>query len=147
MERVLAIVVTFAVGAAVAAQAPANDQLSKHVGTLGAAFMSLLLSTAMVAVVLAFAGGFGELRDGIGGFRPEHALGAVAGALIVTVSLITVRELGAGGVSAVLVAGQMVLAVVLDRLGVLGLPEIALTPQRLIGAALLIAGTVLIVAR
>ena len=147
MERALAILVTFAVGAAVAAQAPANDQLSKHVGTLGAAFMSLLLSTAMVAVVLAFAGGFGEVRDGIGGFQWEHTLGAIGGALIVTVSLVTVRELGAGGVSAALVAGQMIGAVILDRLGVLGLPEIALTPQRLFGVALLIAGTVLIVAR
>jgi bacterial/archaeal transporter family-2 protein len=56
-----------------------------------------------------------------------------------------VRELGAGGVTAATIAGQLTLSVVLDRLGVLGLDERAVTWDKVLGIALLAAGTVLIV--
>ena len=64
---------------------------------------------------------------------------------IVLTTLISVRELGAGGVTAAAIAGQLTLSVVLDRLGVLGLDERAITWQKMLGIALLAAGTVLIV--
>jgi bacterial/archaeal transporter family-2 protein len=64
---------------------------------------------------------------------------------IVVTTLITVRELGAGGVTAALVTGQLALSVVVDRLGVLGLEERAITWEKLLGIALLALGTVLIV--
>jgi transporter family-2 protein len=56
-----------------------------------------------------------------------------------------VRELGAGGVTAAVIAGQLSASVVLDRLGVLGLDERAITWEKLLGIALLAAGTILIV--
>ena len=69
----------------------------------------------------------------------------VGGVVIVTVSLIAVRELGAGGVTAATIAGQLALSVVIDRMGVLGLDERAITWQKLLGIGLLALGTVLIV--
>jgi transporter family-2 protein len=65
--------------------------------------------------------------------------------LIVLTTLVAVRELGAGGVTAAVIAGQLSLSVVLDRLGVLGLDERAITWEKLLGIALLAAGTVLMV--
>jgi transporter family-2 protein len=65
--------------------------------------------------------------------------------VIVVTTLVTVRELGAGGVTAALIAGQLTLSVVLDRLGVLGLEERAITWEKLLGIALLAAGTLLVV--
>jgi len=56
-----------------------------------------------------------------------------------------VRELGAGGATAAVIAGQLAVSVVLDRLGVLGLDERAITWERQLGIALLAAGTLLIV--
>ena len=55
------------------------------------------------------------------------------------------RELGAGGVTAAVIAGQLSLSVVLDRFGVLGLDERAIRWEKVLGIALLAAGTVLIV--
>ena len=55
------------------------------------------------------------------------------------------RELGAGGVTAATIAGQLTMSVFIDRAGVLGLEERGLTAQRILGIALLAAGTVLIV--
>jgi transporter family-2 protein len=146
MDRAFAIAATFAVGALVAFQPPANEQLARLVGTYGSALVSLLISLALVTTVLVFTGGFGELR-GINAFRPEMALGGIAGAAIVVVTLITVRELGAGGVAAAAVTGQLILSVILDRLGIMGLEQIGLTPQRVAGVALLLAGTVLVTLR
>ena len=55
------------------------------------------------------------------------------GAVLVSVSLVTVRTLGAGGVVAATVSGQVVVSAILDRFGFLGLDRIGLTPARLLG--------------
>ena len=72
-------------------------------------------------------------------------VGGVGGVAIVLASLIGVRELGAGGVTVAVIAGQLTASVVLDRLGVLGLEERAITWDKLLGIALLAVGTILIV--
>jgi uncharacterized membrane protein YdcZ (DUF606 family) len=45
------------------------------------------------------------------------------------------------------VSGQLVVSAILDRYGVLGLERIGLTPARLAGFALLLAGTALVTSR
>ena len=140
VDRNLAIVATLIVGALIAAQPPANAQLSNHVGELGAAFVSLVISTLIVGVLLLVTGSVSDL-GGIGGMRPVHALGGIGGAAIVAVSLVTVKQLGAGGVAAATICTQLIFSVVLDRLGAFDLSKIGLTPLRVIGIVLLIAGT------
>ena len=64
--------------------------------------------------------------------------------MYVTTALVAVRTLGAGGVTAATIAGQLAMSVVIDRSGVLGLEERRSRPRgdRL---ALLAAGVFLIV--
>jgi bacterial/archaeal transporter family-2 protein len=146
VTKEIAVLATVAAGGVVAAQAPANNVLSKYVGTFGAASVNFLVGTTCVLVVtFAFAGGF-EGDDGASSPAWYYwVLGGIGGALIVTTTLIAVRELGAGGVTAAVIAGQLALSVVLDRLGVLGLDERAITWEKLLGIALLALGTLLIV--
>ena len=146
MSKELAVLATMAAGGLVAAQAPVNNVLSQRVGSLGAVSVNFIVGTLLVlTVTFVFAGGFG------GGDRAESpawyywVFGGVAGVGIVLTTLLTVRELGAGGLTAATIAGQLTLSVVLDRFGVLGLDERAITWDRMIGIALLAAGTVLIV--
>ena len=54
-------------------------------------------------------------------------IGGVLGAAYVTTVLLTVRTLGAGGVTAATVAGQLTMSVVIDRIGFLGLDETPIT--------------------
>lgn len=146
MSKELAVLITVAAGGAVAAQAPANNVISHRIGDLGAVTVNFVAGTVIVLFV-AFVFG--------GGFQIDHSvpspawyywlLGGTGGVLIVLATLVAVRELGAGGVTAAVIAGQLSLSVVLDRLGVLGLDERAITWQKLLGIALLAAGTVLIV--
>jgi transporter family-2 protein len=144
--KLAAIMATFAAGALVAAQPPANNELSKHVGGIAAAFTSTVISATVLGAILVAGGHAGRL-SGLRHVRPEHALGGLAGAAIVWVSLITVRTLGAGGVVAATVCGQLIVAALLDRLGVLGLERVGLTPVRLLGMALMVAGTFAVTSR
>jgi transporter family-2 protein len=142
----MAVLLTVAAGGLVAAQAPANNVISNSVGNFGAALVSFLVGTVIILVItFTVAGG---LKGDEGAQSPAWyywILGGVGGAAIVVITLITVRELGAGGATAAVIAGQLALSVVLDRAGVLGLDQRAITWDKLLGIALLVVGTVLIV--
>jgi transporter family-2 protein len=146
VSKELAVLLTIGAGGLVAAQAPANNVISGQVGDFGAALVSFLVGTVLI-LVLTF-----TVAGGIQGDEGAQApawyywiLGGIGGAAIVVVTLVTVRELGAGGTTAAVIAGQLALSVVLDRAGVLGLDQRAITWDKLLGIALLVAGTVLIV--
>lgn len=145
MEKWLPILATVVAGSLIALQAPINSGLGKAVGSLAAASVSFAIGVCvLVALTLVVGGGFGEV-GAIGDLRWHYLLGGVLGAVYVTTVLITVRELGAGGVTAATIAGQLTMSVLIDRAGVLGLEERGLTAQRIVGIALLAAGTFLIV--
>jgi transporter family-2 protein len=145
VSRELAVLATVIAGGAAAAQAPINNMLSKQVGDFGAASVNFAVGLAFIAVVtFVFAGGFDTSNRGSLAWY-YWLFGGVAGVLIVTVSLIAVRELGAGGVTAAIIGGQLTLALVLDKLGVLGLTQRPIKLEQLIGVGLLALGVYLIV--
>jgi bacterial/archaeal transporter family-2 protein len=144
MSKEVAVLATVAAGGVVALQAPANNVLSKYLGSFGAAVASFSVGLIVIVfVTFAFAGGI--TADGAAPPWYYWILGGVGGVVIVTVSLIAVRELGAGGVAAATISGQLALSVVIDRMGVLGLDERAITWEKLLGIGLLALGTLLIV--
>jgi bacterial/archaeal transporter family-2 protein len=146
VSKELAVLATAIAGGLVAAQAPVNNVLSKKVGTFGAVSVNFLVGAVLILIVtFVFAGGI-ENAEGVDSPAWYYwVFGGLAGVAIVLTTLITVRELGAGGVTAATIAGQLTLSVVLDRFGVLGLEERAITWDKLLGIALLAAGTVLVV--
>ena len=62
-----------------------------------------------------------------------------------TSALTAVKTLGAGGVTAATIAGQLGASVAIDRLGAFGLDQRALSVPRMVGVVLLAVGTFLIV--
>ena len=146
MSKELAVLVTVAAGGVVAAQAPANNVISQRLGDLGAVTVNFVAGTVLVLLVsFVFAGGF-QIDESVDWPAWYYwVLGGLGGVAIVLATLVAVRELGAGGVTAAVIAGQLSLSVVLDRLGVLGLDERVITWEKVLGIALLAAGTVLIV--
>ena len=125
-------------------QAPINSKLGKAAGTFAAASISFLIGTAILLAITALAGWKVDLASA--GKLPWYYLtGGLLGAAYVTTVLVSVRTLGAGGVTAATIAGQLSTAVVLDRLGAFGLPEKSITVGRVVGVALLAAGVFLVV--
>ncbi len=70
--------------------------------------------------------------------------GGLLGTLIVIAIVITTPKLGVGTMTGLAVAGQMVMAILLDHYGLLGLGRHPISPGRLAGAVLLTAGVVLV---
>ena len=139
------LLTTVVAGGLVALQAPINSTLGRSVGTFAAASISFIVGTiALVAITVLLSGGFGQ----VGEARQlpwYYLVGGLLGAVYVTNALVSVRTLGAGGVTAATITGQLLTSVAIDRLGVLGLPEKPLSLGRLAGVVLLVIGTLLIV--
>ena len=133
-----------AVGGLIAAQPAVNAGLGKETGNLAAALVSFAIGTIVLAVIVALAGQAGSLSGALD--VPWYYLtGGILGAAYVFTALVTVGSIGAGGVAAATITGQLTASIVLDRLGVLGLEETPVTLERMVGVALLLAGTYLIV--
>ena len=143
MSRQLAFVSTLLVGGLIAVQPPANSALARHVGDLPAALISGVITVAVLGVLALVFGDLSRL-SGLSAFKPGYALGGIGGAAVVAVSLVTVRSLGVAGVVSLLVAGQLCISVLADRLGWFGVAEVGLTPARWLGVLLVAAGTLLI---
>ena len=125
-------------------QAPINSMLGKSVGTFAAASVSFAVGLAVLMAITVVAGGFGGVGEA--GQLPWYYLtGGLLGAAYVTTVLLTVRTIGAGGVAAATIAGQLTMSVLIDHFGVLGLTRNPITLSRLAGVVLLAAGTYLIV--
>ncbi len=142
--RTLAIVLTVCAGALMSTQSNVNGRLGRGVGTLQAATISFGVGlVVIVALTLVFGGGLGSIAKA--GQLPRWTLlGGAMGAAIVAISLVSVRVLGTGGLTAGLVAGQLTLAIVIDRFNLFGFGYHALDATRIAGVALLVAGTWLI---
>jgi len=145
LSRGLAVLVGIGAGCLVGMQAPVNSRLGKSVGSVQAASFSFLVGTVVLLVIVAFVHGgfsnFGKL-----GRAPWWALvGGLLGAIYVTVALIAVRTLGASGLTAVVIAGQLAISVAIDRFGLFGLAKQHIDASRILGLVLLVAGVALVV--
>jgi transporter family-2 protein len=128
----------------IAAQAPINAGLGKTTGSMAAALVSFSVGTVALATVVVLSGKAGGLSSTFD-VSWYYLLGGFLGAIYVLNALIAVSAIGAGGVAAATVFGQLTAAVAIDRLGLFGLDQTPLSTERLVGVALLLAGTVLVV--
>lgn len=144
MDRGLAVMLTAVAGGLIALQAPINAGLGRATGSLPAALVSFCVGTAALAAIVVLSGEAGGIGSTFG-VSWYYLLGGLLGAVYVTNALIAVSAIGAGGVAAATITGQLVASVAIDRLGLFGLDQVALTPARVLGVVLLLAGTVLVI--
>jgi len=126
----VAVLLGVGAGCLVGMQAPINSRLGKALGSVQAASFSFLVGTvALVLLASVVRGGLGNL--GQLGRVPWWALvGGLLGGVYVTVALVAVRTLGASGLTAVVIAGQLAISVVIDRFGLLGVAREHVGVQR-----------------
>jgi transporter family-2 protein len=147
VSRTLAVFAAALGGGLAGMQAPINSRLGRTVGSIQAATFSFLVGTIALLVIASLAsGGLGSL--GRVGRVPWWALvGGLCGAVYVTVALLAVRTLGASGVTVAIVAGQLTIAVAIDRFGLFGLAKHHIDASRIAGLVLVLIGVVLVVRR
>jgi transporter family-2 protein len=144
VDKGTAVILTAGAGGLIALQAPINAGLGKATGDITAALISFLVGSAALLVIVLLAGKLGGVSNA-GDVEWYYLVGGLLGAIYVANALVAVGSIGAGGVAAATVAGQLTASVAADRLGILGLEQISITPARILGVVLLLVGTVLIV--
>ena len=144
MDRGLAVLLTACAGGLVGLQAPINAGLGRSTGSLPAALVSFAIGTIALASIVILSGKAGGLSSTFD-VSWYYLLGGFLGAIYVTNALIVVSVIGAGGVAAATITGQLTASVAIDRLGLFGLDQVGLSPARIAGVVLLIVGTVLVI--
>src|SRR5262249_55586704 len=126
MERLLAVIATVSVGALVALQPPINSELGKRTSVVAAAFIGTAVRAIALGLLRLVLGEAGQVRR-IPNIPVLYLTGGLMGAILISVSLVTVRTLGAGAVVAATLSGQLFVSAILDRYGFLGLDKVGLT--------------------
>lgn len=139
------ILIALLAGAMLPLQAIFNARLGR---SLGSVFWAAGFSAAMSAVLLCLTGFIltrALPRTGDLAALPGWAwAGGLCGLVTLAGVTLSATRLGAGGMVALVVSGQVIFSLILDRFGLFGLIPHPLTLQRVAAAFLLLSGAILI---
>ena len=140
---IVPVLMVAAGGVAIAVQAPLNAALGRTLQSgLAAAAVSFAVGLAvLLALTFATAGTAPFARLGL--VTPVLLLGGLLGAYYVWAIISSVGSLGVVTAVATLILGQLVAALVLDRIGAFGLPVHEISLQRILAVVLVAPGLVL----
>ncbi|MDQ3796445.1 MAG: DMT family transporter [Pseudomonadota bacterium] len=142
--RYLIIFVIGVAGIGLAVQAATNARMSEivHAPVLSA-LINFVVGGIALAIILAL-GFFGRGTLSRLDTTPWWVwIGGILGALWITVANIAVPRIGTAATFTAVICGQLIGTLVLDTVGLLGVPRIPLSPWRIVGAMLLLAGVLL----
>jgi bacterial/archaeal transporter family-2 protein len=141
-----AAVATTVAGGLIALQPPVVARVADKTGALPAAAINFVVGAVILVAAVVVVGKTGSSLSQLGDIPWYYlVIGGAVGAVYVVTVVVTVNTLGAAGVVAATIAGQLTASVALDRMGAIGLDVIPLSVERGLGVALLIAGTYLVV--
>jgi transporter family-2 protein len=124
-------------------QAGTNTRLAQFVGgPVRASMVSFGVGTIvlLVVVLLFYRSGAVHARQ-----APWWAwLGGFLGAFYVTATVVVPVRIGAAPFFGILVAAQLVMGLAIDKFGLIGFPERGVSPGRIVGAVLLVAGALMV---
>ncbi|MDP3078182.1 DMT family transporter [Bradyrhizobium sp.] len=145
MQAIFLYVLALAAGVSVAVQQVLNGALRIALGSPAwAGFVSYVAGLLTMIVVLFALGERLPSWKAVADTPWWAWSGGVLGGVFILLMILLLPSLGAATLIALVVAGQMAIAITLDHFGAFGLASHPVSISRLAGAALLIAGVVLI---
>lgn len=140
----VAIVAVLVGGALTALQGPTNARLAAAVNSpVNAALVSFAVGTVALMIVAALL----QSRPDVAAARAlpwTSWLGGLYGAVFVVAAAYAVPKLGVATTVTLMIAGQMLLSLVLDHFGFMGMPRQPVSPARIAGVMMLIGGVLLV---
>jgi transporter family-2 protein len=132
-------------GVAMTVQSGINAQLRAAIShPILAAFISFLGGTLVLALMLVFSKQAFPALSAYSDISWYKFTGGLLGVFVVTVVLLSVQEIGAANMFVLIIAGQLITAVLMDHFGVLGIKQSPITVQKMIGLICLIVGAYLV---
>jgi transporter family-2 protein len=140
------LLLAFAIGCMIPTQAAINNQLRSHLdgSTLMASFVSFAVGTLALAIVATLSGQRWQSLAGVAHAKSWELSGGLLGALFVFGTTLLAPRIGLAKMVALIIAGQVLISLVLDHQGWLGLAMREITPPRIIGALMVVAGALLV---
>ena len=140
----IAILAVIVGGALTALQGPTNARLA---GAVASPVNAALISFAVGTIALMILAAALHTKPDMAATRalpPAAWLGGLYGAGFVVAAAYAVPKLGVATTIVLMVAGQMMLSLILDHFGFMGVPKQPITMTRLAGVAMLIGGVLLV---
>lgn len=138
------IVLVIMVGAAMALQGTVNSQLRAQWDVTTATLLNATVAFVLSVAIWALAGAPIPPREKMTGLSPWLFVGGVFGTFIVFVSAIAYTRLSVAMALGLILVGQFMTALFIDATGFLGMPKVAITPERIFGFLLVVAGAILL---
>ena len=138
MEKLGLIFLAIFAGMSNGFQAPVNAALGKFVGVVESSCISFSVGALAMLVVSLLAGQGSILK--IVAAPPNLWIGGLLGAFFVTTALFVVPKIGAAVMIASVITGQMTAAIIIDQVGLLGIPKNPIDLYRIGGLACLAVG-------
>jgi transporter family-2 protein len=143
--KVVWLLIVFVCGALLPIQAGLNTRLGKFSESpLYASFLSFLVGAIIVAICLPFT------KESVSWMGLKSAPvsvwigGGVTGAIFITATMLAVPRLGMALTFGLVVAGQVVMAVLLDQFNIMVAEQHPVNIWRILGIVLIVGGTVLV---
>lgn len=145
MHAYTLVAVAIVAGALIPVQAGINGIVGMRTGfPVWATTLNFIVGTLALTLLVGIQGQLRPFREGVSNLPWWAYLGGLLGAGFVTATVYLAPRLGAASMLASLIAGQMLAALALDHLGLLGYPQHAIGPSRILGVLMLVLGVVLI---
>jgi len=143
---VVFVLLAMAIGASVVIQASINGELRILVGDpYRTALISTTVSTLFLIALSTIVIGR-PIPDGavFTGAPWWMWVGGVLGAIYVAAAAVLVSKLGSAVMFTLIILGQLIMAVIMDHFGMIGLDKHPVTAPRIIGISLVLIGVVLV---
>ena len=139
------ILLALAAGAMMPTQAGTNNKMAEVVGSpILSAFISFFVGTiALFAYILLSGESVGSLTSAKDA-PPVAWIGGLLGAFFVTAGVTLVPRLGVATTFSLMIAGQMIVTLIIDHFGLLGVPVKEVSIARVAGIVLIGAGVILV---
>jgi transporter family-2 protein len=142
---IVVLLLAILAGAVLPVQTGINLQLRGLLGQpIGAALVSFAVGTVGLALLVAILRVPVPVGQALARGAWWHWVGGLLGAGYIVAAIVLAPRLGAATLVAAAVAGQMVASLAVDHYGWVGFPEHPVSPLRLVGAALVIGGVMLV---
>jgi transporter family-2 protein len=132
-------------GVTITTQAGVNSQLRVAVNNPWmAAFISFFVGTVILGFYLVITRQTAPSVAQLRGIELYKYAGGLLGAFFVTVIILTVQKIGSANVFALVIAGQLFMALLYDHLGLFGFPQSNISWIKIVGVLFLVVGAYLI---
>jgi transporter family-2 protein len=142
MSRAFVIILLVLAGTFVSMQASINARLAKYVGFLESAFISFLVGTITLLIIIIFRG-----QNNLKNITEVPLLlltGGILGALFVFIITYSIHIIGVANAFAITISVQLFIGLLLDRFDPLKVVKLNITVTNLLGVLFIIIGVILV---